>query len=99
MPTYEYVCNACNHAFEVFQRITENPVKKCPDCGKLKAQRIISSGGAIIFKGSGFYQTDYRSEEYKSKAKKETESASPAPEKKTTGPEPSKPEKKTAEKK
>jgi predicted nucleic acid-binding Zn ribbon protein len=54
--------------------MTEKPVKKCPACGKLKAQRVIGSGSAIIFKGSGFYQTDYRSEEYKSKAKKETES-------------------------
>jgi predicted nucleic acid-binding Zn ribbon protein len=57
--------------------MTEKPVKKCPACGKLKAQRVIGSGGAIIFKGSGFYQTDYRSEEYKSKAKKETESVKP----------------------
>ena len=78
MPTYDYKCNACNHSFELFQRITANPVKKCPACGKLKAERAIGSGGAIIFKGSGFYQTDYRSEEYKSKAKKETEAAKPA---------------------
>ncbi len=54
--------------------MSEKPVKKCPACGKLKAQRVIGSGSAIIFKGSGFYQTDYRSEEYKSTAKKETES-------------------------
>ncbi len=73
MPTYDYKCNECNHTFELYQHITENPVKKCPACGKLKAGRIIGSGGAVIFKGSGFYQTDYRSEEYKSKAKKETE--------------------------
>ena len=73
MPTYDYKCNECNHTFELYQHITENPVKKCPACGKLKARRIIGSGGAVIFKGSGFYQTDYRSEEYKSKAKKETE--------------------------
>ena len=56
--------------FELFQHITENPKRKCPACGKLKVVRVIGSGGAIIFKGSGFYQTDYRSEEYKSKAKK-----------------------------
>ncbi len=73
MPTYDYRCNSCDHTFELFQHITESPVKKCPACGKLKAQRIIGAGGGIIFKGSGFYQTDYRSEEYKSKAKKETE--------------------------
>lgn len=77
MPTYDYKCNHCDHSFELFQHITEKPVKKCPACGKLKAQRVIGSGGAIIFKGSGFYQTDYRSEEYKSKAKKETESVKP----------------------
>ena len=74
MPTYDYKCNHCDHSFELFQHITEKPVKKCPACGKLKAQRVIGCGSAIIFKGSGFYQTDYRSEEYKSKAKKETES-------------------------
>jgi putative FmdB family regulatory protein len=74
MPTYDYVCAACDHQFELFQHITENPIKKCPSCGKLKVQRMIGTGGAILFKGSGFYQTDYRSEEYKSKAKKETES-------------------------
>ncbi|HHT9130198.1 MAG TPA: FmdB family zinc ribbon protein [Candidatus Brocadiaceae bacterium] len=78
MPTYDYKCNACNRSFELFQRITASPVKKCPACGKLKAERLIGAGGAIIFKGSGFYQTDYRSEEYKSKAKKETEAAKPA---------------------
>ncbi len=77
MPTYDYQCKACNHSFELFQHITENPIKKCPACGKLKVERVIGAGGAIIFKGSGFYQTDYRSEEYKSKAKKETESAKP----------------------
>ncbi|HHT9110789.1 MAG TPA: FmdB family zinc ribbon protein [Candidatus Brocadiaceae bacterium] len=75
MPTYDYKCNACEHEFELFQHITENPIKKCPSCGKLKVQRIIGSGGGIIFKGSGFYQTDYRSEEYKSKAKKDAEPA------------------------
>ena len=74
MPTYDYKCNHCDHSFELFQHMTEKPVKKCPACGKLKAQRVIGSGSAIIFKGYGFYQTDYRSEEYKSKAKKETES-------------------------
>ncbi|GJQ23973.1 MAG: zinc ribbon domain-containing protein [Planctomycetia bacterium] len=75
MPTYDYKCSACNHSFELFQHINENPAKKCPACGKLKAVRVIGAGGAVIFKGSGFYQTDYRSEEYKSKAKKETEPA------------------------
>ena len=74
MPTYDYKCNACDHSFELFQHISEKPIKKCPACGKLKAERAIGAGSAVIFKGSGFYQTDYRSEEYKSKAKKGTES-------------------------
>ena len=74
MPTYDYKCNACDHSFELFQHISEKPIKKCPACGKLKAERAIGAGSAVIFKGSGFYQTDYRSVEYKSKAKKETES-------------------------
>ena len=79
MPTYEYVCDACDHEWEEFQSITSKPSKKCPDCGKSKAQRIISAGGGIIFKGSGFYQTDYRSESYKkgeSADKKASESKS-----------------------
>ena len=74
MPTYDYKCNACDHSLELFQHISDKPIKKCPACGKLKAERAIGAGSAVIFKGSGFYQTDYRSEEYKSKAKKETES-------------------------
>ena len=65
MPTYDYVCDACNHNFEVFQSITANTQKKCPKCGKLKLRRLIGPGAAIVFKGSGFYQTDYRSESYK----------------------------------
>ena len=77
MPTYDYKCNKCEHSFELFQHITEKPIKKCPACRKMGVERIIGSGGAIIFKGSGFYQTDYRSEEYKSKAKKESESIKP----------------------
>ena len=77
MPTYEYRCNECSHKFEMFQSIKSDPVKECPSCGRSSVERIIGSGGAIIFKGSGFYQTDYRSEEYKSRAKKETEIAKP----------------------
>lgn len=79
MPTYEYQCSACDHEWEEFQSITADPTKKCPDCGKKKAERIISAGGGIIFKGSGFYQTDYRSESYKKGAsadKKASESKS-----------------------
>ena len=69
MPTYDYVCRACDHTWEHFQSMKSNPVRKCPKCGKLKAQRVIGSGAGIIFKGSGFYQTDYRSKAYKERAK------------------------------
>ncbi len=69
MPTYEYKCDACGHAFEKFQQITAAPVKKCPECGKSKVRRLISAGGGMIFKGSGFYITDYRSEGYSNAAK------------------------------
>lgn len=64
MPTYEYRCNACDNKWDEFQSITSTPTKRCPKCKKVKAERIISAGGGIIFKGSGFYQTDYRSESY-----------------------------------
>jgi putative FmdB family regulatory protein len=65
MPTYEYRCKTCEHAWEEFQSIKAKPSRKCPECGKLKAERIISAGGGVIFKGSGFYQTDYRSDSWK----------------------------------
>ena len=69
MPTYEYVCGTCNHDFEVFQSIKDDPVKICPACGG-KVTRKISAAG-LLFKGSGFYITDYRSEEYKKAAQKD----------------------------
>ncbi|QDT66606.1 FmdB family zinc ribbon protein [Calycomorphotria hydatis] len=75
MPTYDYRCKACDHEWELFQSIKANPIKKCPECGKLKAQRVIGPGAGIIFKGSGFYQTDYRSESYKKAAKADNKSA------------------------
>jgi len=65
MPTYDYVCDACGHEFEEFQYIKEEHLKKCPQCKKMKLRRLIGAGGGIVFKGSGFYQTDYRSESYK----------------------------------
>ncbi len=68
MPTYDYVCKNCEHRWEVFQSIKANPLRKCPKCGKLKARREIGAGAGIIFKGSGFYQTDYRSSAYKKDA-------------------------------
>lgn len=71
MPTYDYRCNACEHTFEEFQSFSDKPLKKCPKCGKQKLQRLFGTGAGIIFKGSGFYQTDYRSESYKQAAKAE----------------------------
>lgn len=69
MPTYDYECQACNHTLEVFQGINEPLLKKCPACGKSKLKRLFGTGAAIVFKGSGFYQTDYRSDSYKKAAK------------------------------
>ena len=68
MPTYEYICNACGHEFEKFQPITAAPIKACVKCGKKKAERKISGGAGFIFKGGGFYETDYRSDSYKKAA-------------------------------
>jgi putative FmdB family regulatory protein len=68
MPTYDYECDACEHKFEHFQGINDPVLKKCPECGKNKLRRLIGAGGAVVFKGSGFYQTDYRSDSYKKKA-------------------------------
>jgi putative FmdB family regulatory protein len=65
MPTYDYVCDGCGHAFELFQSMTDGVKKTCPKCRKKKLRRLIGAGGAIVFKGSGFYKTDYRSESYK----------------------------------
>jgi len=70
MPTYDYVCDACAHEFELFQSITAEAERKCPVCGRLKLRRLIGPGAAIVFKGSGFYQTDYRSDSYKKGAAK-----------------------------
>ena len=68
MPTYEYVCPKCSHEFELFQSMRDEPLKKCPKCKKMKLRRLIGTGAAVVFKGSGFYQTDYRSESYKKSA-------------------------------
>ena len=76
MPTYEYECEACEHGFEKFQSMTDKPVKTCPVCGRRKVRRLIGTGAGIIFKGSGFYETDYRSKEYKEAAKKDGDSSS-----------------------
>jgi putative FmdB family regulatory protein len=68
MPTYDYRCKSCEHEWELFQSIKADPIKKCPSCGKQKAQRVIGAGAGIIFRGSGFYETDYRSDSYKKAA-------------------------------
>jgi putative FmdB family regulatory protein len=68
MPTYDYNCDACDHKFEVFESITAEPQKKCPKCKKKKLRRLFGAGAGLVFKGSGFYQTDYRSEGYKKAA-------------------------------
>jgi putative FmdB family regulatory protein len=76
MPTYEYHCDACDHGFDEFQSISEAPLKKCPKCKKPKLRRIFGTGAAVLFRGSGFYETDYRSESYKQAAKADQEAAS-----------------------
>jgi len=83
MPTYEYVCEKCGHQFEKIQPISAKPLTICPEdlCarkrwGKGKVKRALSTGGGLIFKGSGFYATDYRSEKYKEAAKKDVAPAS-----------------------
>lgn len=90
MPTYEYVCSKCEHHFEKFQRMTDQALtvclrEACPrkPWGKGKVKRVMGAGAGIIFKGSGFYITDYRSENYKAAAKKESGGSSEAPKKDT----------------
>jgi len=75
MPTYDYQCSACDHTFELFQGINDPVKRKCPQCGKQKLNRLFGTGAAIVFKGSGFYQTDYRSEGYKKAAEAEKKSS------------------------
>jgi len=77
MPTYEYECDKCGHAFERFQSMTEERVKRCPKC-RGKVRRLLGTGAGIIFKGSGFYATDYRSSGYQQAAKREETTASAA---------------------
>ena len=76
MPTYDYECDACGHTLEIFQGINDPAIKKCPECGKNKLKRLFGTGAAIVFKGSGFYQTDYRSEGYKKAAAADSKSQS-----------------------
>src|SRR4051794_7225935 len=78
MPTYDYKCDACGHQFEEMQSFTADILKSCPACGKDTLRRLFGTGAAILFKGSGFYETDYRSESYKKAAKADQESSAPA---------------------
>jgi putative FmdB family regulatory protein len=71
MPTYEYQCESCGYEFERFQSIKSRPVRTCPECGEKSVRRLLGTGAALIFKGSGFYATDYRSDSYHRDAKKE----------------------------
>jgi putative FmdB family regulatory protein len=76
MPTYDYQCDGCGHEFELFQQMSASVKKKCPECGKLKLKRLIGTGAGIIFKGGGFYETDYRSDSYKKDAAADGKSGS-----------------------
>jgi len=85
MPTYEYICENCRHRFEQFQAITAKALRKCPQCGKRQLKRLLGCGSGVIFKGSGFYQTDYRSESYKKAAASEKGVPAGSPTKKEKG--------------
>jgi len=78
MPTYDYICDGCQHEFEAFESIKADPQKTCPSCHKETLRRKLGPGAAVIFKGSGFYQTDYRSESYKKAAKADSSASSGA---------------------
>jgi putative FmdB family regulatory protein len=76
MPTYDYQCDACGHGFELFQSITDPVETTCPRCNKRKLRRLFGTGAAIVFKGSGFYQTDYRSDSYRKRAEADSKATS-----------------------
>lgn len=75
MPTYDYQCDGCGHRFEEMQSFKDEPLKVCPQCHQEQLRRLFGTGAAILFKGSGFYETDYRSDSYKQAAKADTETA------------------------
>lgn len=83
MPTYDYRCRACGHEMELFQSMSDAPKRKCPACGKNTLERLIGTGAAVVFKGSGFYQTDYRSESYKKAAEADSKAPTAASESKS----------------
>ena len=84
MPTYEYKCDACGNAFEKFQSMSSAAIKKCPKCGKNKVRRLIGTGAGLIFKGSGFYITDYRDSKYQESKKADSGNSSGDPASRTT---------------
>ena len=94
MPTYDYVCSACDHKFEHFQKMSDGLLRKCPECGKLKLKRLMGTGAGVIFKGSGFYETDYKRKSSSGKAGTESTTPESSSETKTDA----KPEKKTEKK-
>lgn len=85
MPTYDYECDACGHKFELFQQITAEPEKKCPKCKKNKLRRLFGTGAALMFKGSGFYITDYRSDSYKKAASADSSASGKSGDGKSSG--------------
>ena len=91
MPTYEYICEACQYEFEKFQSIKADAITLCPECGKEQVRRKISTGAGILFKGGGFYETDYRSAGY-NEAKKKDAGDAPKAEAKSEGKSDAKPD-------
>lgn len=98
MPTYEYQCDGCSHEFEQFQSMKDDPIKICPECKKKKVRRLLGSGAGIIFKGSGFYETDYKRKDSSSSSNGSNESGS-GDSKKSESKDSAKSEKKTEKKK
>ena len=78
MPTYQYECDACGHAFEILQSMLDKKLKKCPQCSKFKLHRLIGAGSGIIFKGSGFYETDYKKKDSPVKSKPQEAKETPS---------------------
>lgn len=99
MPTYEYECDGCGHEFELFQSMKDDPIKTCPECKKKKVRRLLGSGAGIIFKGSGFYETDYKRKDSSSSSSNGSNESGSGDSKKSESKEGAKSEKKTEKKK